>query len=111
MTIRQGDLFDAQEAATLRDQGMDIALDADRVQLWKAKAKRWLDKHRKGYRFTADELVDGIGLPDEGVNRNNVVGAVMRSWSCRGWIIKTGYYKPSTRKRRHASVQCVWEKL
>lgn len=108
---RQADLFDAAEAQRLRDKGFELAKGADRIQTWKARALEWLKRQGVGYRFTADELIAGVGLPDEGVNRNNVVGAVINAWAHQGLITRTGYFKQSTRKARHGSVQRVWEIL
>lgn len=107
----QNDLFDKLESETLRDRGVELAMNADRIQIWKAKAEAWLEYHNPGYRFTADELTAVISLPDEGLNRNNVVGAMISSWSKRKLIIPTGSFRQSSRTARHAGVLRVWEKL
>ena len=93
---------------TAAREGMDAAERAERVQEWKAKAEAWLAAKYAGDIFSADDLVEAIGLPDEGVARNNVVGAWMAAKSRHGTIT----FRSFTRSRRvigHGNLQRVWK--
>lgn len=107
----QNDLFDTLEAETLRDRGIELAINADRVTIWKAKAQEWLETTAWNYEeFSSDELIKDIGLPDSGPNQNNVIGAMFSNWAKKKLIKHVGY-RQSSRTARHAGVLRVWEKL
>ena len=89
---------------------MRKALVPDRVSQWKVDATAWLESQWAGVEFTADDLVSVVGLPDEGINRNNVVGAWMSGQSKAGRIIWTGRFRKSARVVRHGNQQRVWRK-
>jgi hypothetical protein len=89
---------------------MRLALQADRVGLWKVEAAIWLDRLPSGRVFTADDMIREIGVPGEGPNRNNVVGAVFSAASKQGRIRFAGRMRKSARVTRHGNVQRVWVK-
>ena len=104
----QSELFDRLEAEQLRQQGMDVALNADRVQIWKAKAEQWLSGKPAGWIFTSDDLTYAIGVPDNGQNRNNVVGAKISSWAKKVKIKSTGRIVIGKRKSCHGAILREW---
>ena len=108
----QSELFDEIEAQSLRDKGMDIALNADRIQIWKAKAEYWLNDKTiyepNTPTFTSDDLILAIGLPDEGQNRNNCVGALFSHWARQKRIVPTGRYLKSKRTSNHGAIVKEW---
>lgn len=101
-------VVDAQQAAHASEQGQAQALRAERVTIWKAAASSWLSHRQEGDEITADKLVEAIGLPDEGVARNNVVGAWFSSMSKSGRITWTGNLVKSERVIGHQNLQRVW---
>ena len=106
--------FDAIGAEVARQEGIDRADTAPRVQMWKVAADFWLAARPAGYELTADDLVEAIGLPDppaRGQNRNNVVGAVIAAWSATRRIEWTGRWGSSTRVIGHRNPQRVWRRL
>lgn len=90
------------------DAGMEQALHAERVQLWKQQAERWLDEQPQGRLFTADDLVGDVGLPDVGQGRNNVVGAWTNAQQRRRRIEFTGRLDKSRRVEGHGNLQRLW---
>ena len=102
--------FDAFRAEDARQVGMGIADAAPRVRLWKEAADAWFLRQPVGTEFTADDLVRVIGLPDQGVNRNNVVGAWMAGLAATERIAFTGRFRASERVVRHRNQQRVWRK-
>jgi len=99
---------EAQEAA---QEGMSKALRARRVLDWKITAGYWLDRLEAGEEFVSDDLVGGVGLPDVGPNRNNVVGAWFSGQARRGTIVFVGRMRRSKRVVRHGNPQRVWRKV
>lgn len=72
---------------------------------WAHEAVEWrrsLDPHEI---FTADDLVDAIGLPD---GHPNQIGALFRQWS-EANVIKAVGYKASKRASNHARPIQVWQ--
>jgi hypothetical protein len=102
------DFMKGEEAATF---GMNIAADARRVMMWKFHANQWLQKQPRGREFTADNLIRDIGLPDEGPNRNNVVGAWFGAQSKAHRIEFANRMHKSSRVDRHVGVHRVWRVL
>jgi hypothetical protein len=93
----------------LATEGMSRALGADRVQMWKAAADRWLGNQIRGREFWADVLMMEVGyLPDVGANKVNVVGAWFSAKSKQGAIQWTGEFMRSARPGRHVGLQRVW---
>ena len=109
MTVTPGQLtFDAAGAIHEADAGMARASRADRVQEWKAIADQWLDALSPGELLQADTLVALFGLPDEGVARNNVVGAWFAAKAKAGRLEWTGEFAKSERTIGHGNLQRVW---
>ena len=102
--------FDGVAAKAAGQAGMGLAYDADRVEQWKSTADVWFLTRPRGARFTADDLVRACGLPDEGINRNNVVGAWFNSKSRRK-LIQMVATRKSQRVIGHSRRIAVWEKL
>lgn len=103
--------FDAEAAAEAATEGMDRADRAARVQEWKDAADLVLALLPRGSTFTADYIVARVGLPDEGVARNNVVGAWFSAKSKAGILRFTGRFQKSERVIGHGNLQRVWEKI
>jgi hypothetical protein len=61
--------------------------------------------------FTADDLVEYTGLPDEGPNKNNAVGAWINSMSQGKFIKWTGRTVKSERPGRHQGTSKEWIKV
>lgn len=101
-------LFDAVEADTAAQHGMDKAERAERVQAWKEAADLWLESCLAGEELTADDLVRYVGLPDAGPARNNVVGAWFSAKAKAGRIEWTGTFRKSERVAGHGNLQRVW---
>lgn len=110
-TPGQVGLFDLEQGQAAAEQGMWLADSAARVQQWKEMADAWLAELQVWSHFTADDLVAAVGLPDEGANRNNVVGAWMNAQSKKGLIEFAGRLSKSARVGRHTGLQRVWVKL
>lgn len=110
MTEQLEMFFDRARALQEAVDGMEKASKAERVQVWKANAAEWLGQLHYGVEFTADDLVRAIGLPDSGVARNNVVGALFSAASKRGTIMFTGRFRKSERVIGHGNLQRVWRK-
>lgn len=100
--------FDALGARLAGEAGMEKAISADRVQAWRQYADAWLAVQPIGRTFTSDDLVRDIGLPDEGVNRNNAVGAWFSGKSKARRIEWTGRFSGSSRVIRHGNSQRIW---
>lgn len=103
--------FDATAAKEAAQEGMDKAERALRVQQWKAQADALLENIPIGRTFTADYVVRMVGLPDEGVAKNNVVGAWFSAKSKAGIIRFTGRFRKSERVVGHGNLQRIWEKM
>lgn len=88
------------------EKGMDRANNASRVQHWKELAEKYLFSRPKGTEFTADDLINHIGVPDE--TKNNVVGAWFNAQSKKRKITFTGRMKKSERVSRHTGLMRVW---
>lgn len=73
---------------------------------WWVEAGRFLKALAPGALFTADDLVQLIGLPDGSPNQ---VGACVRAWAA-GDHIKAHGFEESTRKSNHGRVVRVWRK-
>ena len=102
--------FDGLASAVAAEDGMSNALNADRVTMWKAAADAWLYRLDQGREFVTDDMVAVVGLPDEGPNRNNVVGAWTSAQARRGHIRFAGRMRKSKRVARHVGLQRVWVK-
>jgi hypothetical protein len=108
--VSQGD-FDFKEGKNKGDKGMSEAARAGRVIRWNADAGRWFMLLPVGTEFSADDLVRAVGLPDEGANRNNVVGAFFNGLAKSRFIKWTGKTIKSQRVDRHTGMNRVWVKI
>lgn len=88
--------------------GMDEALHAERIRVWKLQADAWLDEQPQGALFTADDLIAAIGKPDVGQGRNNAVGAWINAQRNRRRIEFTGRISKSRRVEGHGNMQRLW---
>lgn len=102
-------LFDAEEGQRLQEAGMEAALSSWAAMDWSDMAERWLLARSQS--FTADDLVDAIGLPRglPGANQNNAVGALIQAWSRRGAIHATGT-RTAKRPESHGRLLRVWSR-
>lgn len=73
---------------------------------WWTEAGRFLHTLAPGALFTADDLVDLIGLPDGNPNQ---VGACVRAWAAGDHIVHHGF-TASTRASNHGRVLRMWRK-
>lgn len=103
--------FDFGRGESEANKGMRKAEDAPRVQEWRNAAGRWFMLLAIGDTFTADDLTKAVGLPDEGVNKNNVVGAFINGLANARFIQWTGGTVKSERVDRHTGMIRVWRKL
>ena len=79
--------------------------------LWSVDAEMWFIKLKRGTRFTSEDLIEAIGLPEENtLNSNNAIGAKVREWSHDGEISQVGFQR-ATRLTSHARAIALWEKL
>jgi hypothetical protein len=75
-------------------------------ELWSNNAEWWLETlTRRGDIITADDLINEIGLPDEG--SPNQVGARFKKWHKAGLLEPEGY-KQSERKGTHGRAVRLW---
>lgn len=86
----------AAKAAALAGVVRDLA--------WWDQARRWLDDRPSNVPFTADDLVDAIGLP---TGSSNQLGALFRSWKTSGETYATEYVV-SKRASNHGRVLMAW---
>jgi hypothetical protein len=92
----------------LRDTGMQLALDAKPD--WSALADEWFANLPEGTEFTSEDLVSNIGLPmtaEPGVNRNNAVGAKIRSLASKSEEVG---FRKTVRITSHSRRVVVWRK-
>ena len=72
---------------------------------WDWRAQQWIIELGRGRMFTADDLVDAIGLP---VGSSNQVGAFFH-WLSKACIITFHGYTTSKRKSNHGRLIREWE--
>lgn len=72
---------------------------------WWAEAHAWLELQPLGLTFTADDLVDAIGLPHGSTNQ---VGAIIRAWAVQDQINPVGYAE-ARRQSSHGRVLRIWQ--
>lgn len=73
-------------------------------QWWHAAAQ-WIETQPLGRQFTADDLVEAIGLPH---GSGNQVGAQIRTWAVQDRTEPIGYVE-ATRQSSHGRVLRVWQ--
>lgn len=93
-------------ADSLRDNGMQLALDAKPD--WSALADEWFANLEEGSEFTSEDLVKAIGLPDSSLpNSNNAVGAKIRSLAFHSQEVG---YRKTVRITSHSRRVVIWRK-
>ena len=105
------DEFNFGKGREKADEGMDAAATAGRVHHWRMDAGRWFMRLPIGEEFSADDLIRAVGLPDEGVNKNNVVGAFFNALAKSNFIGWTGKTMKSERIDRHTGMNRIWYKI
>lgn len=103
--------FDFGEAQRQKDKGMERARGSSRSLSWSVDAGRWFIQLPLGTIFTPDDVARNCGLPDEGVNRNNAVGAWINALARAKLIQWTGRTVKSQRVNRHAGENKEWIKV
>lgn len=92
-----------RDGAGARDAG--IKATARRDLEWWTRAEAWVDNCTDhGTTFTADDLIEAIGLPD---GCSNAVGAFLSTQRRFGLIEPVGFTE-ATRPSSHARVLRVW---
>ena len=102
--------FDFGKGEEAADKGMSDATRAGRVHAWQVDAGRWFMSLPVGAVINADDLTKAVGLPDEGPNRNNVIGAFFNGLARGGFIRWTGHTVKSERVDRHTGMNREWVK-
>lgn len=79
---------------------------------WADRARTWIARRFAGETFTADDVVDAVGLPSGGLaqNGNGAVGAVFAQARRAGLIEPIGWME-STRPTSHARPLRVWQRV
>jgi hypothetical protein len=100
------------EGEQRKEEGMEKALSNTSTSEWQEAAKLWLWRLPAGRTFTAEDLVDAVGLPvgEESAGKNNAVGALMNGIAKRGVIRNTSDYTKAKRPASHGRVIAVWER-
>ena len=110
----QGNLFigvmDRGMSESEKERGTTLAEDA--LETWVWKADDWLSYLEPGSTFTADSLVENIGLPtfEDGRPNNNGVGGYIAGLVRRKRIAAAGY-TTSDRVTNHGRVLRIWRIL
>lgn len=104
------DEFDFGEAKRQRDEGMSNAKLNRSTIAWQHDAGRWFMLLPIGTVFTLDDAIRAVGLPNEGANKNNVVGAWINGLARAKFIEWTGNIVKSERVTRHAGQSKEWRK-
>jgi len=74
---------------------------------WFARAKAWLVLQPIGTAFTADDLTEAVGMPDE----PNKVGAYFSGWASQGYIRAGLVQVPSLRPGSKGAKVTIWERV
>ena len=98
--------IDAAAGEKLRAEGEAKALEAQPVWLEQAEAAM-RQLAGTGRPFTAEDLVDIVGLPGVGTHRSNAVGALFSRWAKSHQIKEVGTTR-TKRKSSHNSTIRVW---
>jgi len=105
------DEFNFGKAEDARDKGMAEAKLNRSTLTWQQDAGRWFMTLPEGTTFTMDDVIRAVGLPSEGANRNNVVGAWINGLARMKFISWTGRLVKSERVTRHAGEAKEWRKI
>lgn len=102
--------FDEALSELAAERGMSVALS--RLLDWPQRAEAYLEQLGPGSTFTADDLVEALGLPtgEDGTPNNNGVGATLSALAKRRLIRRVGYTN-SRRVSNHSRVLRLWAVL
>lgn len=103
--------FDFGKGERLRDDGMAKARGRQSNFEFNHAASQFFFALNISETFTPDDLIRRVGLPDEGANRNNAVGAWINGMAKAGYIRWTGKVVKSERSDRHAGMNKEWIKI
>lgn len=90
-----------------RNIALDRSLNWESLR-WIEAADTWFDSLPSGYQYTADDLVEAIGLPSKD-GKNGAIGAKMKSWNREG-VARGLSYTSTARTTSHARPVMLWEK-
>jgi len=110
-TIMREDEFDLGEGKHRRDEGMARVRGRQSNFEFNHAASQFFFGLKVGDVFTPDDVVRYAGLPDEGANRNNAVGAWINGMAKSRFIEWTGRLVKSERANRHAGNNKEWIKV
>lgn len=74
---------------------------------WSARAKAHVVLLPVGTAFTADDLTEAVGMPDE----PNRVGAIFTAWQAQGIIERTQSHATSLRPGSKGAKVSVWQRV
>jgi hypothetical protein len=103
--------FDFKEGERRRDEGMSRTRGSQGNFGFNYAASQFFFALKVGDVFTPDDVVRYAGLPDEGINKNNAVGAWISGLAHGGFIRWTGRTVKSERVDRHAGSNKEWVKI
>ena len=103
---KQNSIFD--QAERQKQEGIEVSY-RNAESVWKKAATarlRWLAENCQ--EFTSDQVV--IYLDEQGITtgNNSALGAIFQAAARMGLIQPTGYYKESTRPKRHQAPVRIW---
>lgn len=83
----------------------------DHAQDWRHRARSWFDNLDYGTTFTSEDVTAAVGMPagTQGANRNNAVGAFLRTLSVAGLVKKVDLVS-SKNARSHGAALILWKK-
>jgi hypothetical protein len=110
MKMKEGE-FNFGEGERRRDEGMAQARGRQSNFEFNHGASQFYFSLKVGDVFTPDDVVRHAGLPDEGLNKNNAVGAWINAMAKAGFIKWTGRLVKSERVHRHAGSNKEWIKV
>jgi hypothetical protein len=85
----------------------DVQVLAEIDKNWRIQATIFRKSLAIGGLFTADLLIEAIGLPD---GHPNQIGALFRSWASMGVITSMGNYVLSTRQSNNGRSIRMWKR-
>src|SRR5262245_38432452 len=111
MNSQNDNLFDLNEGRRRRDEGTARSRGNQGNVEFNHAAQQFFFGLKVGDTFTPDDLVAYAGLPDEGPNQNNAVGAWINGMAKAKFIRWTGRTVKSERVGRHAGTNKEWIKV
>ena len=92
-----------------KQDGMQLALFAKPEWALMAKATI-IELASTGQPFTADDVIEAIGLPSYGVNANNAVGAAVSAFARKREIVRVGFVQ-AKRAQSNGRIISLWQGL